>query len=212
MPNTLPEQNLWTLEELAAQYGPIEIQRPLSTQEFTQLTERYPNLSMEREPNGTVTLMSPVKKGSSRRESRLAFLLCLWNENAGHGEVYSANGTYLLPDGAIKMPDASWISPERLAETTEEDEEAFIQTLPDFVVEIRSKSDPLKKLQQKMTDTWMANGIRLAWLIDPYEEKVYVYKQGQDVRVVSDFATNALSGDDVLPGFELPLVEMMRKP
>lgn len=79
-------------------------------------------------------------------------------------------------------------------------------------MEIRSKSDPLKKLQQKMTDTWMANGIRLAWLIDPYDEKAYVYKQGQDVRVISDFAANALSGDDVLPGFELPLVEMMRKP
>lgn len=211
MPEQTTEQTHFTLEELAVKYGPIEMQRPMSREAFVALAERYPNLAVERDADGTVTFMAALKKGSGRRENRLGFLLNLWNETTGHGEVYGPNGTYDLPDGATKMSDVSWISPERLPDLSDDDEEAFIQVLPDFVAEIRSKSDRLIKLQAKMTDSWMANGVRLAWLIDPYEEKAYVYRQGKEVEVVSGFLENSLSGGDVLPGFELALREMMRK-
>lgn len=211
MPEQTTEQTHFTLEELAVKYGPIEMQRPMSREAFVALAERYPNLAVERDADGTITFMAALKKGSGRRESKLHGLLFLWNLQHGHGEVFGPNGTYDLPDGATKMPDVSWISPERLPDLSDDDEEAFIQVLPDFVAEIRSQSDRLNKLQAKMTDSWMANGVRLAWLIDPYEEKAYVYRQDKAVKIVSGFLENSLSGEEVLPGFELALKEMMRK-
>lgn len=90
------------------------------------------------------------------------------------------------------------------------DEESFISIVPDFIAEIRSGSDRLKKLQTKMTDVWIANGVRLAWLIDPYDEKVYIYRPDREVETLEGFAGKKLSGADVLPGFELPLDEMRR--
>lgn len=201
-----------TLEELARHYGPVELQRPLSKEEFTALAERYPDLSMERESNGTVIVMSPVKRGSSKRESAILGLLYAWNYQQNRpGEVHGATGGFDLPNGATKSPDAAWISPERLLDATEE-EETFIKIVPDFVAEVRSGTDRLKKLQAKMTDTWMSNGVRLAWLIDPYEEKAYIYRAGKaEPEVMEGFSGKKLSGEDVLPGFELPLETMQRK-
>ena len=149
---TLAQREHWTLEDMALHFGPLEMHRPLSKASFVELAERYPNLRIEREFNGNITLMSPVKKGSSRRESSLHGLLFIWNFYHSSGEVYGANGSYDLPDGATKMPDASWISPERLANQPD-DEEQYIQIVPDFVIEIRSHSDGLPKLQEKMTQT-----------------------------------------------------------
>lgn len=201
-----------TLEDLALHYGPVELQRPLSKEEFTALAERYPDLNMEREANGTVTVMSPVKRGSSKRESAILGLLYAWNYRQPQaGEVHGATGGFELPNGATKSPDAAWISPKRLAIASDE-EETFIKIVPDFVAEVRSGTDRLKKLQTKMTDTWMANGVRLAWLIDPYEEKVYIYRAGRSQpEIVEGFSGKKLSGEDVLPDFELPLETMMRK-
>jgi Uma2 family endonuclease len=211
MSDALIQQEYWTLEDMALHLGPIEIHRHISKESFVELAERYPKLRIEREPNGIITLMSPVKKGSSRRENSLNFLLNLWNFHNSHGEVYGPNGTYDLPNGATKMPDASWISPERLENQPEEEEE-YIQVVPDFVAEIRSSSDNLAKLKEKMTDSWIANGVRLAWLIDPYEEKAYIYRSGtHEPEIVENFTNNTLSGETVLPGFTLPLNTMKRK-
>lgn len=180
------------------------MQRPMSREAFVALAERYPNLAVERHADGTITFMAALKKGSGRRESKLHSPLFLWNLQHGHGEVFGPNCIYDLPDGATKMPDVSWISPERLPDLSDDYEEAFIKVLPDFVVEIRSQSDLLHKLQAKMTDAWMANGVRLAWLIDPYEEKAYVYRQGKIVEVISGFENISFSGEEVLPGFDWP--------
>lgn len=199
-----------TLEEAAARYGPLELQRPLSKAEFVALAEKNPGLMMEREADGTVTIMSPVKKGSGKREFNLAGLFFLWHRQTGLGEFYSPSTGFDLPNGATRSPDVAWISPERLAGASPDDDEAFVKIVPDFVVEIRSGTDRLKKLQAKMTDSWLANGVRLAWLIDPYEEKAYVYRTGQEVEIESGFAGKILSGEEVLPGFELPLDTMRR--
>ena len=200
-----------TLEDLALHYGPVELQSPLSREAFIALTERYPDLCIERETNGITTIMSPVKRGSGKRESMLLGLLFAWNTQHSSGEVHGPSSGFDLPDGAFKSPDAAWISPERLATVPEADEEAFITIIPDFVVEVRSGTDRLKKLQTKMTDTWMANGVRLAWLIDPYEEKVHLYRPGREVEIITGFAGKSLSGEEVLPGFELPLENMRRR-
>ena len=204
----LPE--ILTLEELAVRYGPVELHKPLTKSEFARLASRYPDLAMEREKDGTVTIMSPVTRGSGKRESVLIALVYLWNEHSGHGEVYSSASGFDLPDGATKSPDVAWISPERLAKSRGalSDEDAFVRIVPDFVAEIRSKTDRLKRLQDKMTDVWIANGVRLAWLIDPYEESAYVYRPDGAVETVHGFDGESLSGQEALPGFSFPLEKM----
>jgi Uma2 family endonuclease len=154
--------------------------------------------------------MSPVKKGSGKRESSLHGLLFMWNFQTNLGEVFGPSAGFDLPDGATRSPDIAWISREK-AEGVPDDEESFINIVPDFVVEIRSSSDRLQKLQEKMTAAWMTNGVRLAWLIDPYEEKAYIYRQDKEVEIRAGFSDISLSGEDVLPGFELPLNTMKRK-
>ncbi len=200
-----------TLEDLAVHYGPVELQRPLSRESFLGLAEKYPDLRIERETNGITTIMSPVKRDSGKRESVLIDLLYAWNAQYSSGEVHGLSSGFDLPNGAFKSPDAAWISPERLAAVPEADEESFVTIVPDFVAEVRSSTDRLKKRQSKMTNTWLVNGVRLAWLIDPYEDKAYIYRAGQEVEIVTGFAGKNLSGEDVLPGFELPLENMRRR-
>ena len=213
MSATAPTNKEMTLEDVVRRYGAIQLQNPLSKRDFVALAEHYPDWQLEREPNGTTTIMSPVKRGSGKREFHLAGLFYIWLQQTGLGEFYSASTGFDLPNGATKSPDIAWISPERLAAAPPEDEDAaFVQIVPDFVVEIRSQTDRLPKLQAKMTDSWMANGVRLAWLIDPFGEKVYIYRQGQtEPEIVEGFSGKKLSGENVLPGFEMEMESMRRK-
>jgi Uma2 family endonuclease len=209
--STLQSKKELTFEDMVLHYGPIELQRPLSKEEFIALAERHPDFRMEREPDGFVTIMSPVKRGSSKREFNLSGHFFMWHYHSKLGELHGSSGTFDLPDGATKMPDVAWISPERLAASPEQDEEKFVQIVPDFVAEVRSGTDRLAKLQRKMKNTWMKNGVRLAWLIDPYEEKVHIYRAGQpEPEIIAGFTGKKLSGEDIMPGFELPLEDMKR--
>ncbi|MFN0035026.1 MAG: Uma2 family endonuclease, partial [Saprospiraceae bacterium] len=160
----LTQPKSFTLDYLAMHFGPVKLQRPLSREEFVMLAEHFPDLGMEREKNGTVTVMSPVKRGSSKRESAVIALIYLWNEGLSKsGEVHGSTGGIDLPDGTTKSPDVAWISPERLASASTNEEDDFVKIVPDFVAEVRSRSDRLAKLQKKMADSWMANGVRLGW-------------------------------------------------
>ena len=210
MPITTTDPDALTLEELAVHYGPVELQKPLSKAEFSALAERFPDLQMEREQDGKISIMSPVKRGSGKREPILYGFLFIWYLKTRLGELHGPSTGFDLPDGSTRSPDAAWISEERLKQAPDE-EDSYVSIVPDFIGEIRSSTDRLKKLQQKMTDTWMANGVRLAWLIDPYEEKAHIYRVGREIEIVSGFEGKILSGEEVLPGFELPLVEMMKR-
>jgi Uma2 family endonuclease len=154
--------------------------RGLTKEQFIHITERFPDFRMEREKNGDITIMAPVKGGTSYRENNLSADVTFWNRKAKAGLVFGANAGFDLPDGATKCPD--------------------------FVAELRSKSDRLAKVKEKMLDTWMANGVRLAWLIDPYKEKAYIYRQNGAHETVTGF-DNKLSGEDVMPGLKLDLSE-----
>ena len=204
------DKEVLSLEDAVIRLGAISFDEPMSKEQFTILAERFPDLRMEREANGKVLIMSPVKRGSGKREPKLSGFLFMWYNQHGLGELHGPSSGFDLPDGSTKSPDVAWISEERLRNLSD-DEEIFVPVVPDFVAEIRSSSDRLKKVQLKMTDTWMANGVRLAWLIDPYEEKAYIYRQGQEVEIVEGFDGIKLSGEAVLPGFELPLEVMKRK-
>lgn len=208
MTATLARKKTLTLEDLVCQFGSVEFQNPLSRETFLTLAEQYPDLTMERDKNGITIIMSPVRKGSAKRESTLQGYLFMWNFQHHLGEVYGPSTGFILPDSAFRQPDAAWISDERIAAAQMVSDEAFISIVPDFVAEIRSGTDRLKKLQTKMEEVWMANGVRLAWLIDPYDEKVYIYRQGKAVETLEGFPGKKLLGEEVLPGFELPLDDM----
>lgn len=200
--------NTTSLEDLLA-YGPVMTDRVMSITEFTALYRQFPALQMEREADGKVKIMSPVKKGSGRRELLLSVLIGNWVLETGLGEAYSPSVGIQLPDGAIKGPDFAWISDEKLLEDGSDEE--FIKVVPDFVAEVRSSSDRVPALQNKMKNTWMANGVRLGWLIDPYGEQAWVYQQGQETVRVEGFDGQWLDGGEVMPGLRFPLDRMKAK-
>ncbi|MEM6700098.1 MAG: Uma2 family endonuclease [Bacteroidota bacterium] len=189
-------------------YGPILLEQPLSIAEFNNLYAQFPELLMEREANGKVSIMSPVKRGSGRRESVISGYLFMWLNEYEQGEMFSPSTGIELPTGAIKSPDATWVSDERLAAVSQDEEHDYLKAVPDFIAEVRSVSDRISKLKKKMEKTWMANGVRLGWLIDPYGEKVWIYREEQETEIVEGFEGKVLSGEELMPGFELPLEKM----
>ncbi len=118
----------------------------------------------------------------------------------------SSIGIELL-DSAILSPSCCWISEERLAlNPVDNEEDNFLKIAPDFIVEVKSKSDSLRKLKKKMADSWIKNGVRLAWLIDPYKQKAYIYREGQEaVEEIKGFDNTFLDGEEVVKGFRLSL-------
>lgn len=197
------------LLNLLTDFGPLILDNPLSKAAFMDLADRFPDLRMEREKDGKVIIMSPVKPGSGKREAIIIYHITAWWHQHKRGLPFSSSTGIELPDGATKSPNSAWISPERLKGITPEALEAtFLKVVPDFVVEICSQSDRLTRLKQKMKNDWMKNGVRLAWLIDPYQEKVYIYRENGQRETISGFTGKKLSGEAVMPGMELPLEEL----
>jgi Uma2 family endonuclease len=124
----------------------------------------------------------------------------IWNEQAGLGEVFDSSGGFTLPNGAVRSPDVTWIEKSKLEGISPDI--AFPEVVPDFVIELRSKSDSLKTLRAKMEE-YRSNGVRLGWLINPQQQQVEIYRLGQDVEILQ--SPTILSGEDVLPGFTLDL-------
>lgn len=179
----------------------------LSKEQFKHLSMLYPELQMERNQNGNINIMAPIKGGSGIREDILSFRVRQWRMLAKKGESFSPTTGFDLPNGSTRSPDASWVNQDKMDSLTgEQIENEFIPVVPDFIVELRSKSDRLKKVKEKMEKSWIANGVKLAWLIDPYKEKAYIYRIDGSVETVTDF-NQKLSGENILAGFELDLSE-----
>ncbi|MCB0567841.1 MAG: Uma2 family endonuclease [Phaeodactylibacter sp.] len=204
MASTASTAGLSPIQEIVELGGEVVV-KGLSKQQFLKLAEHYPELLMEREKNGNICIMTPVKGGSGFRENTLSYYLTDWAIKQEQGMVFSPSTGFDLPDGSTKSPDVAWISKEKTEQLyTQQIEEKFISIIPDFIAELRSKSDQLKKLQKKVKETWIKNGVRLAWLIDPYEEKAYIYRADGSREVITGF-DRQLSGEEVLPGFVLDL-------
>ena len=151
---------------------------------------------------GELVILPMVGLRGNRREGFMAHFVFGWElENGGRGAT--ATSRFRLPGGAIRGPDAAWITQERYDAATDSERETVFPGAPDFVVEIRSRRDNLRPLQRKM-QLWMEGGARLGWLIDPCRRRVYIYRQGQpEPQVLADPET--LDGEDVLPGFSFPV-------
>ncbi|MEK7254111.1 MAG: Uma2 family endonuclease [Bacteroidota bacterium] len=179
----------------------------MSKKEFERFSMSQELFQMEREPDGTVLIKPLLAHGDGSREGALGAFVFKWQHSKNTGETFSSNVGIDLPDGSTRSPDAVWVSDERLVGVSgEEFENEFLKAVPDFVAEFRTGVDNLELVKEKMSFIWMKNGVRLAWLIDPYEEKTYIYREGQeDPEIVEGFSGKKLSGENVMPGFEFPL-------
>jgi Uma2 family endonuclease len=170
----------------------------ITHEEFEKLCLDNPDLRLELTEEGELSVMAPAGWESSRRNSKLNSRVEVWNEQTDLGEVFDSSGGFTLPNGAVKSPDVTWIERSKLANVPAG--VAFPEVVPDFVIELRSKTDNLKTLQAKMEE-YRANGVRLGWLINPQQQQVEIYRLGQEVEILQ--SPTSLSGEDVLAGFTL---------
>jgi len=177
----------------------------LTDEQFFQLCQNNRDLRLERTAEGELVIMPPTGWGSGNRNSRLTQRLGNWADTNGMGLAFDSSTGFKLPNGADRSPDASWVRRERL-ESLNPDPAKFLPMAPDFVAELRSATDNLEKLQQKMQE-YVDNGMRLGWLIDPQNQRVEIYRLGQDVEVLQ--SPTSLSGEDILPGFVLELTQIL---
>lgn len=167
--------------------------------EFCQLNR---DLRIERTAKGELIVMPPTGGGTGNRNFKLNQQLANWTDTDGTGIGFDSNTGFTLPNGAMRSPDAAWIKLERWNTLSEEKQEKFAPISPDFVVELRSLSDSLKVLQEKMQE-YIDNDVKLGWLIDRKQKKVYIYHPGMPVECLENPAT--VSGAPVLSGFVLDL-------
>ncbi len=179
----------------------------MTEEEFFFFCQENEQLRMERNPNGEIIIMAPTGDWISNRNVHLTTDLEIWNRKMKLGYTFESNAGFTLPNKAIRSPDAAWISKERFEALPQEDAERFGHICPDFVVELKSKSDSVNDLKEKMAE-WMDNGCRLGWLINPDEGKIFIYRKKGSVEEKS--FDEKISGEDVLPGFELDLSFMKK--
>ncbi len=174
----------------------------LTAEQFYELCMANKDVVMERSATGELIIMPPVGGESGEREANYITDLNIWNRQTQLGKVFSSSTVFRLPQGGDRSPDAAWVSLERWQALTPEQRRKFPPLCPDFVLELRSESDRLKPLQNKMQE-YLTSGLQLGWLIDPQNQKVEIYRPHQEVEIFALPAT--VSGEDVLPGFRLEI-------
>ena len=177
----------------------------LTEEQFVRLCQENPELRIELTAKGELVIMPPTGSETGWRSGEIFYSLTDWAKKAGTGLTFDSSTGFTLPNGARRSPDASWVRRERWSALSKEQRAGFASLCPDFVVELRSPTDRLSVLQEKMQE-YLDNGARLGWLIDPVDKKVYVYRPGQPPESLDDPAM--LSGDPILLGFVLHVREL----
>ncbi len=191
--------------EIEAQHRTMQVHIPkMSAEEFYKFCLANPDLRVEREKDGKITIMSPVNLKSGFHETELIAELRNWNKKHHLGKCFSPSAGFTLPDSSVKAADVAWLSKKTWDALPESERNRFGHAVPDFIAEVRSYSDSIQKLKKKVTEGWLANGVRLAWLIDSVKQKAYIFRPDGSEETVNGF-DKKLSGEDVLPGFEFDL-------
>lgn len=170
--------------------------------DFTTFCEDNPELRIERSAAGELSIKMPTRSLTSKRNALLTTYLGMWNLQNGLGDTYDSSGGFILSSSAVLSPDAAWISQERLNALTPEQREGFLPLAPDFIVELRSDTDRLRTLQDKMLE-WRNSGVRLGLLLDPAARTVYVYRPDTEPQTLENPETVDCAPE--LPGFVLPV-------
>ena len=186
----------------------VRAQTILSDEEFYAFCLRNPDLRFEREPDGKLIIMPNTGGKTGNKNSRLNAFLTFWTIESGTGIEFDSSTTFRLADGSTRSPDASWVKLDRWNALTEREQEQFPPLCPDFAVELMSATDTLTAAKAKMLNVWIANGCRLAWLIDPKTQQTHIFRANGEIQIVAGF-DKTLSGEDVLEGFTLELKRLM---
>ena len=186
---------------------PDTLKLQVTPEQFEQLAIVNRELRLERTSTGELIVNPPTGWESGSRNRSITGQLDRWyEENEELGEAFDSSTAFTLPNGAIRSPDASWVSRKLWDSLSAQQKKGFAQVTPEFVVELRSPSDNLDTLREKMRE-YIDNGSLLGWLINPQDNQVEIYRKGQSVEILEN--PTQLSGEDVLPGFLLDLKRVM---
>ena len=185
--------------------SPIVLQMPpelqMTDEQFFEFCQINRDLRIERNKLGEISIMPPTGSETGNRNFNIALQLGIWAEQDSTGICFDSSTGFKLSTGAERSPDASWIKLDRWNTLSPQQQQLFAPICPDFVVELRSSSDNLKPLQEKMVEYMQEPGIQLGWLIDRKHRKVYIYRPGLEVECLDNPAT--VNGEGVMPGFVL---------
>ena len=192
------------LVELPIVQFPLEC--PLTDDLLAQLSSLNSPWHFERTPEGALRIMPPASMDSDRVTVGFGRQVGNWEYELGGGETYGSSPGFTMPDGSVRQPNAAWISDERLADLPPPGQRpAFPRVVPDFVIEVRSSGDRLSQQQRKMEE-WIAYGVRLGWLVDPKESRIYVYRPAAEVEILE--RPDTISGEPELPGLEIDCTDI----
>jgi Uma2 family endonuclease len=183
---------------LVVDFSPLATR--VSDEEFAELCRLNPELQFERTSEGELVIMAPTGGKTGRRNAKLMMAFGLWAERDGTGQSFDSSTLFSLPNSARRSPDLSWVRNKRWNALTAQEQDEFPPLCPDFVVELRSRTDRLTTQQEKMEE-YIANGAQLGWLIDPLERKVHIYRADAGTEILDDPQT--VSGEPLLKGFVL---------
>jgi Uma2 family endonuclease len=175
---------------------------PITDEQFYQICVANRELKLERTAKGDLIIMPPTGGGTGKRNSEINLDLGLWNRQTQLGIVFDSSTCFKLPHGGDRSPDAAWIKKERWENLTPEQRRKFPPIAPDFVIELRSATDQLESLRQKMLE-YLDAGVKLGWLINPQQQQVEIYRFEKVVELRN--IPTELSGEEILPGFSLNL-------
>ncbi|MDJ0897423.1 MAG: Uma2 family endonuclease [Xenococcus sp. MO_188.B8] len=191
-----------TTNSIVLQMSPVISMSEDSFFDFCQLNS---HLRIERSSTGELIIMSPTGSETGNRNFKLIQQLANWTDKDGTGIGFDSSAGFMLSNGATRSPDASWIKLTKWDALSDAQQAKFAPICPDFVVEIRSASDKLKPLQDKMLE-YIDNGASLGWLIDRKNRQVYIYTPNKEVQCLDHPLT--VSGDSLLVGFNLDLTKI----
>ncbi len=178
----------------------------ITDEEFEKICRENRDRKFERTAQGELVIMSLTGGSTGERNAELNGQLWLWNRQAKLGHIYDSSTGFRLPNGAIRSPDAAWVSQSRWDELTPEQRKKWVPLCPDFVVELKSPSDDIADLQTKMLE-YQENGLKLGWLIDPDRQLVEVYRADRSMELLSN--PEEISADEIMAGFVLKLAGIL---
>lgn len=194
------------IEAILTENSPIVLQmRPvfeMTDEQFFEFCQLNRDYRIERTANGEMMILSPTGSETGNRNFKLSQQLANWTDKEGTGIGFDSSSGFKLPNGADRSPDAAWMTLEKWNSIPANLQVKFAPVCPDFVVEMRSPSDSLKPLQDKLQE-YMENGASLGWLIDRKNRNVYIYQPQAEVVCLENPAT--VSGEPVLSGFVLDM-------
>lgn len=182
-----------------------ELDHPVSADEFFDFCQRHRDVRIEMNSEGEILFMPPTGSETGERNFNVIVTFGIWARLDGSGLGFDSSTGFVLPNGAIRSPDLSWLKLEKWNAIPKAKRKKFAPVCPDFVVEIRSESDQLARLRAKMTE-YIENGAALGWLIDTVEQKIEIYRPNAENEILNK--PKQISGEPLLKGFVLDLNEI----